>query len=254
MNAHHAALAWAKTGVASALMLAASTVLWAQRDKPCTTQCTGKGMWGNQIPPESNKENRVIPEVLKVLPKIANASGIDFTKIDPHIFSDDEFEGAYARYLPPSVAGGADGKLQLWYGWGVNRALMKGDPEKWEGWTVLAHEVAHLALGHVFTGGASVAQEAQADRMAGCVIGWLGGSLENAQSVYQCKDVYGKLRCNVPVEAVDNHPGRDERVRIVAEGWTLGSAKVKGTVAQKQMGSPSQQWCLDAVKKTYPTP
>lgn len=192
-------------------------------------------MWGNQVKLDPKKLSKTSHELKQAYVRIAEAASMT-EPFNIHVYEDMDFEGAVATFKPATEAErstGARGKLEIFSGWGVNRALFKGGHRDFgEAYTVLAHEMAHLVLGHAFTGKATLQQEIQADQMAGCVVGWLGASLDDTLSVYKARKMEGYVadgkeqeRNNVPAHAVDNHPGYDERVRIVEQGWTLGNRK-----------------------------
>ena len=114
----------------------------------------------------------------------------------------------------------------IYYGRGFE-SRFKGSGRNWEGYMVVAHEMAHLAWRHTLDKDHTLEYwELWADRFAGCAVGMptdkakvdtdygtgLGGTLEDALKPYQ----------SFPVNAENGHPSRAKRIEYVTQGWNIG--------------------------------
>ena len=89
----------------------------------------------------------------------------------------------------------------------VNRAA--GTP--WAGTAIMAHEIAHHLLGHTLgNDGSRIGEELKADRWAGAALKKLGASQNEATAVF---------RALPNIRASATHPGREERIDAVINGW-----------------------------------
>ncbi|RYY47705.1 MAG: hypothetical protein EOP59_00675, partial [Sphingomonadales bacterium] len=89
-------------------------------------------------------------------------------------------------------------------------ALVGGSP--WGPISVMAHEIAHHLSGHTITPGGSRPEiELEADKFSGFVLQKMGAPLDAATQMI--------LKLGTP-HATATHPGRDQRVNAIREGWT----------------------------------
>ncbi len=93
---------------------------------------------------------------------------------------------------------------------------------KWASISVMAHEVAHHKLNHVFSGkGSTVPTEIEADDFSGYVMNKLGATL--AQSVAAIKTISTD-------QASSTHPAKKDRVDAITKGWNR--AQTEGTATK----------------------
>jgi hypothetical protein len=93
--------------------------------------------------------------------------------------------------------------------------------EDWQSLTVLAHELGHHFNNHLTNskpGSTDFGKELEADHFAGHMIHLLGGTLLQAQKVYQ----------TLSVEGTTTHPSRAERLKAVEAGWREVAGEVRG--------------------------
>ena len=87
--------------------------------------------------------------------------------------------------------------------------------DRWAAISLMAHEIAHHLNGHTLeAGGSRPPTELEADSFAGFAVGRLGGSLRDAQSLFN----------QLPASGSDTHPPRSARLEAVAVGWRDGAA------------------------------
>lgn len=97
---------------------------------------------------------------------------------------------------------------------------------RWAAVSLMAHEIAHHLNGHTLEyGGSRPPTELEADSFAGFAVGRLGGSLQEAQWLFN----------QLPETGSETHPPRSARLEAVAVGWREGSAE------QNAPGPVSQQ-------------
>lgn len=89
---------------------------------------------------------------------------------------------------------------------------------RWAAVSLMAHEIAHHLNGHTLeAGGSRPPTELEADSFAGFAVGRLGGSLQDAQWLFN----------QLPATGSDTHPPRSARLEAVAVGWREASAGQK---------------------------
>jgi hypothetical protein len=93
--------------------------------------------------------------------------------------------------------------------------LVQQTGSEWTRTTVLAHEFAHIYLGHVVGEGASTQwqREYDADVLAGATVRRLGCTLEQARALYYL------IAQEFDAEDPDYHPSLSYRLKAVGEGW-----------------------------------
>jgi hypothetical protein len=105
---------------------------------------------------------------------------------------------------------------------------------KWASISIMAHEMGHHKLGHVFTGqGSTVPTEIEADEFSGYVMNRMGATL--AQSVAAIKTISTD-------KASATHPGKTDRVNAITKGWNRGAAEPRtnaGTSGTKPPTNPT---------------
>ncbi|MGR9293622.1 hypothetical protein ACU8OS_35240 (plasmid) [Rhizobium leguminosarum] len=101
---------------------------------------------------------------------------------------------------------------ELW----VQDRLKSTGEEYWSGVSLLAHECGHHLSGHTLDGqGSKPPKELEADKFAGFIVARLGGTVEQAQALFNTFSEQGS----------DTHPARKDRVQAVAVGWRMGAQK-----------------------------
>jgi hypothetical protein len=96
----------------------------------------------------------------------------------------------------------------------MDSITQQSGPKDWASYSVLAHEIGHHVQGHTLTpGGSRPPTELQADSYSGFVLAKMGAPLEDAT---------GLMRSMGPNPGSDTHPGTDDRIRAITEGWNQG--------------------------------
>jgi hypothetical protein len=91
----------------------------------------------------------------------------------------------------------------------------------WSAIGVLAHEMGHHFNGHtLLNGGSRPPTELEADEFAGFVLGKLGATIKEAQSMFNNKLMYQEFDS-------DSHPATSARLEAIAVGWENGREKEK---------------------------
>lgn len=152
--------------------------------------------WSNAKEPESitsvNDAAKMAEEILKAAGKKAN------------------FKIAEAE-VPNAMAVVHMGKRYILYNPRFINNLTRATGTKWAAVSVLAHEIGH----HLYSssenkGKTPLATELEADEFSGFVLQKMGASLHDAQVAMK---ILGSKY------ATRTHPGRDDRVSSIADGW-----------------------------------
>lgn len=216
MNAYRAALAWARTVLASTLLVAASTGLWAQRE-PCVTQCEAKGMWSDDVSVTLDKglNNIGSLHMTEEITRLSNTTGMPLRHLwTLYRVGGPDFDGAFARLEP-------NHKRVIYYGNAFDRRFSGRDgADLWYARVVLLHEMAHHLMEHTFHAGLLGKEELEADRFAGCMMAALLRRGDSSATETDVTKIYAQ---HAPTEAIGSHPGRDARIERVREGWGHGS-------------------------------
>lgn len=97
----------------------------------------------------------------------------------------------------------------------VQSYLRESGENYWAGVALLAHECGHHLNGHTLDlTGSQPARELESDYFSGFVVGRLGGTLAQAEALFN----------GLPVEGSATHPPRRDRLHAAAVGWTKASA------------------------------
>lgn len=98
---------------------------------------------------------------------------------------------------------------------------------RWAAVALLGHEIAHHLNGHTLTaGGSRPLTELEADKFAGFTVGKLGGTLADAQWLFQQLSSAGS----------ETHPPKSARLEAVAVGWRDAT---RGTTVATAPPSPA---------------
>ncbi len=152
--------------------------------------------WSNAKEPESitsvNDAAKMAEEILQAAGKKAN------------------FRIAEAE-VPNAMAVVHMGKRYILYNPRFINNLTRSTGTKWAAVSVLAHEIGHhLYSNSVNKGKTPLATELEADEFSGYVLQKMGASLQEAQVAMK---ILGSKY------ATRTHPGRDDRVSSIADGW-----------------------------------
>ncbi len=91
------------------------------------------------------------------------------------------------------------------------RRLITETATDWSGVALLAHEIGHHLSGHTLDDrGSRPPTELEADTFAGFAVGSMGGTLEEAQSLFRA----------LPERGSETHPPRSARLEAATIGWT----------------------------------
>lgn len=124
----------------------------------------------------------------------------------------------YSANVPNAAAVIKDGKRLILYSesWMQNTVAN----HRWAAVALLGHEIAHHLNGHTLgVGGSRPSTELEADKFAGFAVGKLGGTLQDAQWLFQQMQSAGS----------ETHPPKSARLEAVAVGWrdaTVGTTVV----------------------------
>ena len=124
--------------------------------------------------------------------------------------------------VPNAMAVLTNGKRYILYNTGFIERLTNVTGTPWAGISVLAHEIGHHLKTHTENGKTiPMATELEADEFSGYVLRKLGATLEEAQAA---------MKTLASERATRTHPGRDDRLTSIAEGWEVANSE-KGVVA-----------------------
>ena len=124
--------------------------------------------------------------------------------------------------VPNAMAVLTNGKRYILYNPGFIERLTNVTGTPWAGISVLAHEIGHHLKTHTENGKTiPMATELEADEFSGYVLRKLGATLEEAQAA---------MKTLASERATRTHPGRDDRLTSIAEGWEVANSE-KGVVA-----------------------
>ncbi len=126
----------------------------------------------------------------------------------------------------PNAAAVIDGENRLiFYSESWVQKTMRNN--RWAAVSLMAHEIAHHLNGHTLTAdGSRPPTELEADLFSGFAVGKLGGSLSDAQWLFEQLGENGS----------DTHPPRSARLEAVAVGWRDATG---GTVTQQPQNLPT---------------
>jgi len=144
-------------------------------------------------------------EAKAVIQEILNAAGVK-----------ESFEVRAAK-IPNAAAATLQGKRYILYNPVFMAAIQKyTGSNRWAPISILAHEIGHHVLGN--TAG-SLSSELDADAFSGFVLRRMGASLEDAQVA---------IRTVASNRANGSHPGRDDRLVAIEDGWEKADAALAG--------------------------
>lgn len=128
-----------------------------------------------------------------------------------------------AANIPNAAAATLKGKRYILYNPAFMAAIHKATGNKWVPISILAHEIGHHLSGHTITTTVSdPAIELEADEFSGFVLRKMGASLEDAQLA---------MRLAASKRASLTHPGRDDRLTAIENGWEKADAQLAGRPA-----------------------
>ena len=135
------------------------------------------------------------------------------------------FEVKKAR-VPNAAAVMYQGRRYILYNPAFIVAMNRAAGSPWAAVAVLAHEIGHHLNGHTLDGKGSLpAIELEADEFSGFVLRKMGASLPEAQLA---------MRIIATARATRTHPGRDDRLMAIADGWNKADDQVNnGNIARK---------------------
>ena len=124
-----------------------------------------------------------------------------------------------AATVPNAAAVIENGKRYILYNQRFMRQVNNTARNDWAGISILAHEIGHHLNGHTLgQGNDRIEEELAADQYSGFILQQMGATLEQASSAM--KTIPG-------LEASDTHPGREERIDAVVNGW-IKAEELKG--------------------------
>ncbi len=98
----------------------------------------------------------------------------------------------------------------------------------WSAIGVLAHEMAHHFNGHtLLNGGSRPPTELEADQFAGFILGKMGATISEAQTMFNNKLMYQE-------KDSQSHPGTKARLEAIAVGWENGRVKPDNERVEKK--------------------
>lgn len=101
---------------------------------------------------------------------------------------------------------------------------------KWASISVLAHEVGHHYHNHTVNGsGSSVPKELEADYFSGYMMAKMGASLDEAKAA---------MSQIASPNASASHPGKNDRLNAIANGWRSASGSTNKTVEKNPAPAP----------------
>ena len=122
--------------------------------------------------------------------------------------------------VPNAAAVVYQGKRYILYNPSFIAAMNKAAGTRWAAIAVLAHEIGHHLSGHTLDGKGSVpAIELEADEFSGFALRKMGASLEESQIA---------MRIIANARATATHPGRNDRLMAIADGWKHADNQLKG--------------------------
>jgi hypothetical protein len=146
-------------------------------------------------------ELSTLEKAQSLVKKIFDANGLNANDIN--VVEIDAVENARADFNSTT-------KVRYIY---YNRDFINSLYENNKNWSficVLAHEIGHLLNYDVFENGVpSSMQELNADAFAGCTLGRLKASLNEAKN---CAQIFS-------IDATLDHPGREDRKKAIENGW-----------------------------------
>ena len=124
-----------------------------------------------------------------------------------------------AATVPNAAAVVEKGKRYILYNQRFMRQVNDTARNDWAGISILAHEIGHHLNGHTLgQDNDRIEEELAADQYSGFILQQMGATLEQASLAM--KTIPG-------LEASDTHPGREERIDAVVNGW-IKAAELKG--------------------------
>lgn len=146
-------------------------------------------------------------EAKAVIQEILNAAGVKTS-----------FE-VRAANIPNAAAATLNGKRYILYNPYFLAAIQKyTGSNRWVPISILAHEIGHHVQQHNNTT-TNLANELDADEFSGFVLRRMGASLEDAQLA---------IRTVASRRANATHPGRDDRLVAIEDGWEKADAELAG--------------------------
>ena len=146
-------------------------------------------------------------EAKAVIQEIMNAAGVNA-----------KFE-VRAANIPNAAAANINGQRYILYNPYFLAAIQKyTGSNRWAPISILAHEIGHHVKGHNNTT-SNFSNELDADEFSGFVLRRMGASLEDAQLA---------IRTVASTRANATHPGRDDRLLAIEDGWDKADAELAG--------------------------
>lgn len=122
--------------------------------------------------------------------------------------------------IPNAAAIVSSGKRYVLYNPQFVAAIDKAAGDKWASIAILAHEIGHHLNGHtLMTSGSQPDLELEADEFSGFILRQMGASLQQAQLA---------MKVAADVRATRTHPGKDDRLTAIAEGWYKANNRATG--------------------------
>lgn len=122
--------------------------------------------------------------------------------------------------VPNAAAIVYKGKRYILYNPSFIGAMNKAANTPWASIAVLAHEIGHHLNGHTLDGKGSLPDiELEADEFSGYVLRKMGATLSEAQVA---------MRIIAGAKATQTHPGRNDRLLAIANGWNHADDQLAG--------------------------
>jgi hypothetical protein len=121
--------------------------------------------------------------------------------------------------IPNAAAVISSGQRYILYNPRFISAINQAAKDKWASIAILAHEIGHHLNGHTLLGSSRPSIELEADQFSGFVLRKMGASLEQAQL---------SMQIVADVRASRTHPGRNDRLVSIQNGWNKADAQITG--------------------------
>ncbi len=131
--------------------------------------------------------------------------------------------------VPNALAVFQGGKRYILYNPDFVNKLTRATGTKWAAVSVLAHEIGHHLYKSETKSRRGLATELEADEFSGYVLGKMGATLNEAEAA---------MKLLATTRATATHPGRDDRLESISEGWMRAGGMETGVAQIRKREEP----------------